>query len=117
MDGASERITAQPKKIVFIDDNPVIVRLYARLFQKAGFNIMCASTGQEGYDLVVKEMPDGVVVDFHLPDISGLAICEKIKALSGAENIKLFLFTADDQEDVRENGLFLGGGEGCREES
>ena len=94
-------VTIQPKKIVFIDDNPVILRLYARLFQKAGFNIMCAATGQEGYDLIVREMPDGVVVDFHLPDTTGLAICEKIKALSGAEKIKLFLFTADEQEGVK----------------
>lgn len=94
-------VTIQPKKIVFIDDNPVILRLYARLFQKAGFNIMCAATGREGYDLVVKEMPDGVVVDFHLPDTTGLAICEKIKALTGTEKIKLFLFTADEQEGVK----------------
>jgi len=94
-------VTVQPKKIVFIDDNPVILRLYTRLFQKAGFNIMCASTGHEGYDLIVKEMPDGVVVDYHLPDISGLAICEKIKALPGHESIKIFLFTADEQEDIR----------------
>ncbi len=108
LDGPSGRITAQPKKIVFIDDNPVILRLYARLFQKDGFNIICASTGQEGYDLVVKEMPDGVVVDFHLPDMSGLAVCQKIKALSGTENMKLFLFTADDQEDIRKMA-YVGG--------
>lgn len=101
-------VTLQPKKIVFIDDNPVILRLYTRLFQKAGFNIMCASTGQEGYDLIVKEMPDGVVVDFHLPDTSGLTICEKLKTLPGHENIKLFLFTADEQEDVRKLALAAG---------
>jgi voltage-gated potassium channel len=101
-------VTRQPQKIVFIDDNPVILRLYTRLFQKAGFNIMCASTGQEGYDLIVKEMPDGAVIDFHLPDMSGLAICEKIKRLSGTENIKLFLFTADEQEDVNRKAKEIG---------
>lgn len=94
--------TAQPKKIIFIDDNPVILRLYTRLFQKAGFNIICAATGQEGYDLIVKEMPDGAVIDFHLPDTSGLTICEKVKAQAGTEKVKLFLFTSDEQEDVRE---------------
>ncbi|MGB3221263.1 MAG: NAD-binding protein [Desulforhopalus sp.] len=108
VDVHSAVVTVQPRKIVFIDDNPVILRLYTRLFQKAGFNIMCASTGQEGYDLVVREMPDGVVVDFHLPDVTGLAICEKIKALPGSEKIKLFLFTADDQEDTRKMALAAG---------
>lgn len=101
-------VTVQPKEIVFIDDNPVILRLYTRLFQKAGFNIMCASTGHEGYDMVVKEMPDGVVVDLNLPDTSGLAICEKIKTLPGAEKIKLFLFTADEQEGLRKTAAAAG---------
>jgi voltage-gated potassium channel len=101
-------VTVQPKKIVFIDDNPVILRLYTRLFQKAGFNIMCASTGHEGYDLIVKEMPDGVVVDFHLPDMSGLTICEKIKTLPGNEKMKLFLFTADEQEDTQKLAIAAG---------
>ncbi len=108
VDAHSGVATIQPKKIVFIDDNQVILRLYTRLFQKAGFNIMCASTGQEGYDLIVKEMPDGVVIDFHLPDTTGLSICEKVKALPGHENIKLFLFTADEQEDVRKMALAAG---------
>lgn len=100
--------TTQPKKIIFIDDNPVILRLYTRLFQKAGLNIMSASTGQEGYDLVVKERPDGVVVDFHLPDMTGLEVCERIKTLSGNEQIKLFLFTADDQENTKNLALAAG---------
>ncbi len=108
IDAHSGPVTIQPKKIVFIDDNPVILRLYTRLFQKAGFNIMCASTGQEGYDLIVKEMPDGVVIDFHLTDTTGLAICEKVKALPGHENIRLFLFTADEQEDIRKMALAVG---------
>ncbi len=101
-------VTKQPRKIVFIDDNPVILRLYTRLFQKAGFNIMCAATGQEGYDLIVREMPDGAVIDFNLPDMSGLAICEKIKRLSGTENIKLFLFTADELEEVDRKAKAVG---------
>ena len=58
--------------------------------------------------MVVKEMPDGVVVDLHLPDTSGLAICEKIKTLPGAEKIKLFLFTADEQEGLRKMAAAAG---------
>ncbi len=98
----------QPKKIVFIDDNPVILRLYTRLFQKAGFDIRCAATGEEGYDLIMKEKPDAAVVDFHLPDMSGLTICKKIRTLLTNENIQLFLFTADDQDDTRKKAIEAG---------
>jgi len=108
LDIPSVAATFQSKKIVLIDDNPVILRRYIRLFRKAGFNIIGASTGQEGYDLIVKEMPDGAVIDFHLPDTSGLTLCEKIKALPGTEKIKLFLFTADEQEDIRKRAISAG---------
>lgn len=103
---ASQQVkVTQPKKVVFIDDNPVILRLYTRLFQKAGFNITCASNGDEGIKLVQKENPDGVVVDYHLPDITGLEVCRKIRGLGGNIKPKLFLFTAVDEKHVREKAL------------
>ncbi len=41
----AEEVQAFPKKIVIIDDNPVIVPVYTRLFQKAGFHPLTADSG------------------------------------------------------------------------
>lgn len=90
------------KKIVLIDDNPVIIRLYTRLFQKAGYEISSSSTGLGGYDLIVNEDPDAAVIDCHLPDMSGIDICRKIRSSGIDGNIKIFLFTADDKKSTRE---------------
>ena len=98
----------QPLKIVLIDDNPVIRRLYTRLFQKAGFNIMTASSGREGFDLILKEQPDAAVIDFRLPDISGLDVCRKIRATEFGSVIKVFLFTSDDEDETRSLALNAG---------
>ncbi|MBU1233035.1 MAG: NAD-binding protein [Proteobacteria bacterium] len=98
----------QPQKIVLVDDNPVIRRLYTRLFQKAGFNIITASTGREGCDLILEEKPDAAVVDYRLADISGLEICEFVRKSEGGQDVKLFLFTADESLEVRENALKVG---------
>lgn len=96
------------KKIVLVDDNPVICRLYTRLFQKAGFNILTAETGVEGHDLIIAEQPDAAVIDFMLPDISGLEVCKKIRDDVSMQNIKLFLFTADEQDGTREKAIAVG---------
>ncbi len=96
------------KKIVLIDDNPVILRLYTRLFQKAGYNIFSASNGENGYSLIVSEVPDAAVIDFHLPDVTGLSVCRKVRALPELEKIKLFLFTADEQKDVKKRAKAAG---------
>ncbi len=98
----------QPQKIVLVDDNPVIRRLYTRLFQKAGFNIITAENGREGYELIMAERPDAAVIDYWLPDITGLDICRQIREDENGSNIMLFLFTADDQDDTKEKALATG---------
>lgn len=95
----------QPQKIVLVDDNPVIRRLYTRLFQKAGFNIMTAATGREGESLILKEQPDAAVVDYLLGDITGLDVCRKIRKSESGQSVKLILFTADDSHEVRDEAL------------
>lgn len=98
----------QPQKIVLVDDNPVIRRLYTRLFQKAGFNIMTAANGKEGFELIEKERPDAAVIDFRLPDISGLEVCRQIRLLEFGAEMKLFLFTADGEDGTRREALAAG---------
>ena len=98
----------QPQTIVLIDDNPVIRRLYTRLFQKAGYNIMTASTGREGGALILKERPDAAVVDYLLGDITGLDVCKNIRESEDGQAVKLILFTADESPDVREKALDSG---------
>ena len=95
----------QPQKIVLVDDNPVIRRLYTRLFQKAGFNIMTAATGREGESLILKEQPDAAVVDYLLGDITGLDVCRKIRKSESGQSVKLILFTADDSPEVHDEAL------------
>lgn len=98
----------QPPKIVLVDDNPVIRRLYTRLFQKAGFNIITSSTGREGYKLILREQPAAAVVDYLLDDVSGLEVCEFVRASEEGQQVKLFLFTADERDEVRENAMNVG---------
>jgi CheY-like chemotaxis protein len=100
------RIT--PKKIVIIDDNPVIIRLYSRLFQRAGFHPTTAMDGQEGLDLILLEKPDIAVIDYKMPGLSGIEICKKVKATLPDEDIKLILFTADEREEIKQKAMEAG---------
>jgi voltage-gated potassium channel len=98
----------QPQKIILVDDNPVIRRLYTRLFQKAGFNIMTASTGREGELLILKEQPDAAVVDYLLGDITGLDVCRDIRKNENGQSVKLILFTADESHEVHTEAIEAG---------
>ncbi len=104
----TEPKTTHLKKIVLIDDNPVILRLYTRLFQKAGFNTLCAATGKAGYDLILEEVPDVAVIDYRLPDMSGLSICRNVRKQEDKDDVKLVLFTADEREETRMKAIEAG---------
>ncbi len=103
-----ETYAKQPRKIVLVDDNPVIRRLYTRLFQKAGFNIITASSGREGCELILREQPDGAVVDYLLGDITGLEVCKAVRESENGQKVKLFLFTADERTELREKAKKVG---------
>lgn len=98
----------EPRKIVIVDDNPVIVHLYSRLFQKAGFNPLCANNGHEGLDLILKEQPEAAIVDLKLPGYSGIEICRNVRATEIGKNIRLILFTADEELKTREEAIASG---------
>lgn len=102
---------APPRKIVIIDDNPVILRLYNRLFQKAGFHPLCAGNGDEGLAMILKEEPTAAIIDYHLPGLSGVAICQEIRKICELDQVQLLIFTADDTDKVRREALAAGANE------
>jgi CheY-like chemotaxis protein len=96
------------KKIVIVDDNPVILRLYTRLFQKAGFHPITATNGREGIDTIIREKPAAAVIDFMLPVLSGIEVCRHIRTTHGCQGIKLIIFTADNQIKTRKHAIDAG---------
>ena len=70
-------MTAQT--ILNVDDNPANRYIRSRALREAGFAVIEAATGQAALDSVVEKMPDLVLLDMKLPDISGLEVCRRIK--------------------------------------
>ena len=67
-------------KILIIDDEPNIRDIFSLLLKERGFVVETASTGQEGINKALKLAPDLIVLDVHLPDISGLHVLSRVKA-------------------------------------
>lgn len=103
--------SASLKKIVIIDDNPVILRLYNRLFQKAGFHPFSAEKSEEGLSLILKEKPTVAVIDYHLPGMSGVEICREIRKIREMDHVQLLIFTADETPEARLEALSAGANE------
>ncbi|MDX2440470.1 MAG: NAD-binding protein [Desulfobacterales bacterium] len=96
------------KKIVIVDNNPVFLRLYTRLFQKAGFHPITATNGPEGVDTIIREKPAAAVIDYILPELSGIEVCQRIRTTHECHGIKLIIFTADNQAKTQRRAIDAG---------
>jgi PAS domain S-box-containing protein len=65
--------------ILIVDDDERVRALFAACLRTKGYEVREAMTGLEGLDMVRKNLPDLVLLDVRLPDISGVEICKQIK--------------------------------------
>ncbi|HIQ37752.1 MAG TPA: response regulator transcription factor [Desulfocapsa sulfexigens] len=64
--------------------------------------VLTSSTGREGCEMILQEQPDGAEVDYLPGDFSGLEVCEAVQESKDGQNVKLFLFTADERPELLE---------------
>ena len=66
-------------KILIVDDEPHISSALGRYFERAGHDVLRAATGEEGVALAMSERPAVMLLDLHLPDISGFEVLARTR--------------------------------------
>ena len=66
-------------KILIIDDNPDELLIAKSRLKKECEGILCADGGVAGMDLAKREMPDLILLDVDMPDMSGFDVCRALK--------------------------------------
>lgn len=93
------------RSILVVDDEPGIVEIASAYLRKDGFMVRTASTGQRAMDATATQMPDLIVLDLMLPDISGEEVCTSLRRHSA---VPILMLTAKSSEADRLRGLALG---------
>jgi two-component system, NtrC family, response regulator AtoC len=88
-------------KILVIDDEKLLRWALEQNLSKEGYAVISAETGLEGLDLFSAEQPDIVLLDIHLPDISGLNVLESIKKESSNTIVIMVTAFGDIQTAVK----------------
>jgi signal transduction histidine kinase/CheY-like chemotaxis protein len=81
-------------RLLVIDDTEANRYSVARHLRANGFNVREATTGQAGLDLAFAELPDLVVLDIRLPDISGLEVARRLRSDERTADIPLLHISA-----------------------
>jgi DNA-binding response OmpR family regulator len=92
-------------RVLIVDDEPAIVRLIRDYLERAGFDVMTASNGEDALHVFARSRPDLVILDLTLPHLDGLDVA---RAMRRAGDVPIIMLTARAEEADRVAGLELG---------
>jgi CheY-like chemotaxis protein len=102
------KIQPMGERYIIVDDTQVVVDLFSTVVEMLeGTVVGTASTGSEAMILYVDLLPDIVVMDISMPDMSGLDAIERILSINPTANI--IVISGNDYEEVRQKVFDLGG--------
>ncbi|MDC0046446.1 phosphate regulon transcriptional regulator PhoB [Candidatus Pelagibacter sp.] len=95
-------------KIFIIEDETSIIQLVQHNLEKEGFIISSAINGDEGLKELKKFKPNLLLLDWMLPDLSGIEICKNIRKDINFKNLPIIMLTAKGEEEDKIKGLESG---------
>src|SRR5437773_5463806 len=95
-------------RVLVVDDDAVICEMLATSLAEHGYETRRASDGRETLYLVERETPDVILLDVHLPDISGYQLCRRLRDDHG-DAVGIILISGQRKESMdRVAGMLLG---------
>ncbi len=88
------------KKVLIIEDSKTDANILVDLLREEGLIAEVASTGKRGLELAQEMVPDLVLLDLMLPDMSGLDICSEIKSDNRLKNTMVVVVSSQDDIKV-----------------
>ncbi|HVO71505.1 MAG TPA: response regulator [Aggregatilineaceae bacterium] len=99
-----------PATILFVDDNPALLRSVERLLRMEGFQVLVAADGDEAFHRLetASPMPDLIISDISMPRMDGFALFEAVRQRQEWLDIPFLFLTARDQIGDLQRGYALG---------
>lgn len=97
------------RRVVYIEDNAANFALVRKVLEHAGeYEVLGATTGEEGLELVSKVEPELVLLDLDLPGIDGFAVAQQLRADPRHRSIPLIAISASVMKHERERAIEAG---------
>ena len=94
--------------ILIVEDEAPLAEMLRYNLEKAGFRTHVAISGEEALHRIEIELPDLAVVDWMLPERSGIEVCRLLRARTDTERLPIIMLTARGEEGDRVLGLEVG---------
>ena len=97
------------KTILVADDETHILHVVSLKLRNAGFKVITARDGQEALEMAQAQHPDLLITDYHMPQLSGLELCQRLKQDARTSDIPAIMLTARgyhlEPHDTEQSGI------------
>ncbi len=94
--------------VLVVEDEPPQVEILRYNLEKAGFRVAVAGDGEEALLLAAEEPPDVVILDWMLPELSGIEVCRRLRRREETKHTPVIMLTARGEEGDVVRGLDCG---------
>jgi CheY-like chemotaxis protein len=81
------------KRIVIVEDHPVLISIYRNKFVAEGFQVEIAADGEKGLEIINRIVPDLVVLDLAMPKVNGLEVLKQLRANPLFRTLPVIIFS------------------------
>ena len=97
-----------PATILVVEDEGDIAILLRYNLEAEGFRVVTAESGDEAQHAIQEKLPDLILLDWMLPEISGIELCRRLRAREETARVPIIMLTARGEEEERVRGLATG---------
>ncbi|MGZ2257947.1 phosphate regulon transcriptional regulator PhoB [Roseobacter sp. A03A-229] len=101
-------MSADQPRVLVVEDEPAQREVLAYNLEAEGFAVSRAENGEEALMLVDETAPDVIVLDWMMPNLSGIEVCRRLKIKSETRAIPIIMLSARSEEVDRVRGLETG---------
>ncbi|MEM9754856.1 MAG: phosphate regulon transcriptional regulator PhoB [Pseudomonadota bacterium] len=94
--------------VLVVEDEPAQREVLAYNIQAEGFHVVTAEAGDEALVVVRETPPDVIILDWMLPNVSGIEVCRQLKTAAGTARIPIIMLSARSEDVDKVRGLETG---------
>jgi two-component system, OmpR family, phosphate regulon response regulator PhoB len=98
----------QAPSVLVVEDEPAQREVLAYNLEAEGFRVQQADNGEEALLMVAEETPDLIVLDWMLPNVSGIEVCRRLKSRTETRGVPIIMLSARSEETDLVRGLETG---------
>ena len=101
-------ISTEQPTVLLVEDEPAQREVLGYNLEADGFRVLTAENGEDALMMVEEAPPDIIVLDWMMPNVSGIEVCRQLKTRSATRGIPIIMLSARTEEVDRVRGLETG---------